>query len=344
MPVRRTSRRNASRLGTLERRYEFHLAEAIRAALEGSHDKAATHSGIALSISRELCAAGPDPVRHQPELAAALCHHARYGGTPVDAIALLTESAGYYAALAQAEPAVYEVPRIDVLTRVAIASDEAGNTADAISLLREAVLMYLGAPAADAAERDLGLARARFHLGRCLLKTGATADGLAELDAGLELGDRALDRLRVPTGTRDWLAAAPRYLQLAVPDWGAAAVRAMTLHAAGGRWEKAAAAASAAVLISGGLAGLGGDRLRTAHEAVRARADVIRARAECPPRMAAGLTGADGGSQHAYVPDTGSYISAVSAKRFREASISASAVARSAQWAPSTDLPGSRSL
>lgn len=288
MPVRRGSQRKALRLGTLERRYEFHLAEAIRAALEGSHDKAATHSGTALSISRELCAAGPDPARHRPELAAALCNHARYGGSPLHAIALLTESAGHYAVLAQADPAVYEVPRIDVFTRVAVASDEAGNTGDAIRLLREVVRMYLSAPAADAAERDLGLARARFQLGRCLLKTGATADGLAEIDAGLELGDGALDRLRVPMCARDWLAAAPRYLQLAAPDWAAAAVRAMTLHAAGGRWEKAAAAASAAVLISGGLAGLGGDQLRTAHEAVRVRADVIRARAECPPRMAAG--------------------------------------------------------
>lgn len=288
MPVRRTSQRKASRVGTLERRYEFHLAEAIRAALEGRQDKAATHSGTALSISRELCAAGPDPARHQPELAAALCNHARYGGTPLHAIALLTESAGHYTALAQADPAVYEVPRIDVLTRIAIASDMAGNTRDAMRLLREVVRMYLSAPAADPTERDIALARARFQLGRCLLKTGAADDGLAEIDEGLELAAGALGRLRLPTRARDWLAAAPRYLHLAAPDWAAAAVRSMTLHAARGRWEKAAAAASAAVLISGGLAGLGGDQLRKAHQAVRARADVIRARAECPQRMAAG--------------------------------------------------------
>jgi hypothetical protein len=287
-PVRRTSRRNASRLGTLERRYEFHVSEAIRAALEGSRDKAATHSGLALSISRELCAAAPDPARHQPELAAALCAHARYGDTPLDAIALLTESAGHYAALAQVDPALYEVPRIDVLTRVAVASDEAGNTGGAISLLREVVGMYLRAPAADPAELDVGLARARFHLGRCLLKTGAAADGLAEIDAGLELADGALDRLRLPVHHPSWLGAAPRYLQLAAPDWAAAAVRAMTLHGTAGQWDSAAAAAGAAVLLSGGLAGLGGDRLRAAHEAVRDQADAIFARAEYPQRMAAG--------------------------------------------------------
>src|SRR3974390_2044621 len=104
------SDREALRLGTLERRYDFHLGEAIRAALQGSHDKAATHSETALSISRELYAGGPDPAPHQPKLAAALCHHARYGGTPLHVIALLTESAGHYAALAQADPAMYEVP------------------------------------------------------------------------------------------------------------------------------------------------------------------------------------------------------------------------------------------
>ncbi|HEY7263280.1 MAG TPA: hypothetical protein VH589_17545 [Trebonia sp.] len=282
-PVRGAAARKASRLGTLERRYDFHLGESIRAALEGSRDKAATHSGTALALSRELYAARSDRTRHQPELAAALSHHARYGGTPLHALALLTESAGHYAELARADPAVYEVSRIDVLTRVALASDEAGSTRDAVSLLREVIRMYLGAPAADPAERDLGLARARFLLGRCLLKTGAARDGLAEIDAGLELAAGALDRLRVPVCAPSWLGTAPRYLQLAAPDWAAAAVRAMALHEADGHWELAAFAADAAVLISGGLAGLGGERLRAAHEAIRDRADEIRARADQLP-------------------------------------------------------------
>ena len=59
-----------------------------------------------------------------------------------------------------------------MLTRVALASDEAGNTPAAVGLLREVVGMYLKAPAADPEERDIGLARARFQLGRCLLATG----------------------------------------------------------------------------------------------------------------------------------------------------------------------------
>src|SRR6185437_8783644 len=240
--ARKASAGKALRHSTLRRRYDFHLGEAIRAALQGSHDKAAGHSGQALLISRELYAAAGDPARHQPELAAALCAHARYGGGTWQAIAMLTESAGHYAALAEADPAAYEVPRIDVLTRIALAADAAGSTRDAISLLREVVGMYLKAPATDTEERDLGLARARFHLGSCLLKTEMGEDGLAETEAGLELASDVLDRLQPQDAGPGWLVGAPRYLQLAAPDWAAAAVRAMTLHAAAGRWQQASAA------------------------------------------------------------------------------------------------------
>ena len=188
------SRGRPDRFDTLKRRYDFHLGEAIRAGLQGSHDKAAGHSWRALLLSRKLCTDAADPALHAPELAAALCAHARYGGA-WQAIAMLTESAGHYAALAEADPAAYEVPRIDVLTRIALASDAAGNTGDAIGLLREVVGMYLKAPDAAADERDIGLARARFHLGRCLLATGQAADGLAETEAGLELARDVLERL-----------------------------------------------------------------------------------------------------------------------------------------------------
>jgi tetratricopeptide (TPR) repeat protein len=278
------SGRQALRQSTLERRYDFHLGEAIRAALQGSHDKAAGHSGQALLISRELYAGAPDPARHQPELAAALCAHARYGGGAWQAIAMLAESAGHYAALAEADPAAYEVPRIDVLTRIALASDAAGSTLGAIDLLHEVVGMYLKAPASDEEERDLGLARARFHLGRCLLRTGMDEDGLAETEAGLELAADVLDRLGIGFADDGWLAEAPRYLQLAAPDWAAAAVRSMALHAEAGRWQQAATAARAAMGVSGGLAGLGGDALRDAHEKITARAEEILARNGRGPR------------------------------------------------------------
>ncbi|HEX8005691.1 MAG TPA: hypothetical protein VF482_04595, partial [Trebonia sp.] len=223
------------RQGTLERRYDFHLGEAIRASLTDSNDKAATHSGRALAISRELYAVTHEPARHRPRLAAALANHARYGGI-LHAITLLTESAGHYAALADADPETYEVLRIDVLARVALAADTSGNTGEAISLLREVIRMYEKAPAADPARRDLSLAAAHFHLGRCLLKAGAEADlragaeadGLTEIDVGLDLAEQAVELLRMDGGTpdldglargdpvsdhADWLSRAPRHVQ-----------------------------------------------------------------------------------------------------------------------------------
>jgi tetratricopeptide (TPR) repeat protein len=268
------SGREALWLNTLQRRYDFHLGEAIRAAIQGSHDKATKHSGTALSISRELYAGAADPARHQSELAAALCAHARYG-VGWQAIAMLTESAGHYAALAEADPAAYEVARIDVLTRIALAADEGGNTQAAIGLLREVIGMYLKAPAADPDERDIGVARARFHLGRCLHAIGQPGDGLAETDTGLELAAEVLDRLALSVTDPGWLDAAPRYLQVAAPDWAAAAVRSMAGHADAGRWQRAAISAQAAVLVSGGLAGLGGETLRDAHTAISIRAAEI---------------------------------------------------------------------
>src|SRR3984885_8998734 len=208
--ARAASGRQALRQSTLERRYDFHLGEAIRAALQGSHDKAAGHSGQALLISRELYTGAPDPARHKPELAAALCAHARYEGGAWQAIAMLAESAGHYAALAEADPAAYEVPRIDVLTRIALASDAAGSTLGAIGLLHEVVGMYLKAPAADQEERDLGLARARFHLGGCLLKTGMVEDGLAETEDGLELAADVIHRLGLWCVYRGWVVVTTR--------------------------------------------------------------------------------------------------------------------------------------
>ena len=176
-----------------------------------------------------------------------------------------------------------------MLTRIALASDAAGSTQDAIGLLREVAGMYVKAPAADQEERDLGLARARFHLGRCLLKTGLDEDGLAETEAGLELAADVLDRMQVQAAVPCWLVEAPRYLQLAAPDWAAAAVRAMTLHAEAGRLPQAATAARAAILVSGGLADLGGDALRDAHAKISARAGELLEKAMengCRPRRA----------------------------------------------------------
>ncbi len=337
--------------GTLERRYEFHLGEAIRAALAGDSEKAAGHSGVALSISRELYCGSRQAARHRPGLAAALASHARYRQA-LESVELLTESAGHYAALAQGDPAAYEVERIDVLVRVALAIEASGNPADAIRLLREAVRMYRHAPSANPAARDAALARACFHLGRCLLRAGEASEGLAYTDAGLgvaaALPSGALPSGALPSGAhRDpgWLSVAPRTVQVLAPDWLTAATRAMALHAAAGRWPAAATAAGAAARVSGGLAAIGGDERREAHVAIIARARAIWARAHDADTGVAGTAALAGEAQPSCdsMPPSDSMVLA-SANRFRERSTSASAAARSVQRAPSTDLPGSRSL
>jgi tetratricopeptide (TPR) repeat protein len=319
---------------TMERRYAFYLGEAIRAALAGRHDKSRTHSQTALDLGRELYARS---ARYRPFLAAALACHAAsstvYRETG-EAIALLAESAGHYAVLAREDPVRYEVPRIDVLTRVAAAADAAGNTASAVALLREVVRMHEGAPPAPSAdrqargERELALARARFLLGSCLRKTGCREAALAEIDAGLAAAERAWEHLGLCRANPGWLGGAPGCVQLAVPGWCRAAVHAMTAHAAAGRREQAAAAARVAVRLSAGLAEIGGDPQRQAHAVIAARARALR-----------GGRGIEGGRD---VP--GAQDCPVSTKRLRETSTSASAAARSAHLMPSTDLPGSRSL
>jgi tetratricopeptide (TPR) repeat protein len=351
------ARLKPSEQGTLERRYEFHLGEAIRAALAGDNEKAAGHSGMALSISRELYTAAREPARHRPGLAAALASHARYQRA-LESVELLTESAGHYAVLAHGDPAAYEVERIDVLVRVALAVEASGNPADAIRLLREAVRMYRHAPAASPAARDAALARACFHLGRCLLRAGQASEGLAYTDAGLGVADALLSGPRRPLGThRDpgWLSVAPRTVQVLAPDWLAAASRAMALHAAAGQWPAAAMAAAAAAHVSGGLAAIGGDERRATHVAVIARARAIWARALAvgtgvgstgAGRAGVGRIAVAGGDAQLSCdsrPPSDSRVLA-SAKRLRERSTSASAAARPVHRAPSTDLPGSRSL
>ena len=305
------ARLKPSEQGTLERRYEFHAAEAVRSGLLGDHEKAAGHSATALEISRQLYATAREPARHRPELAAALAGHARYQGA-LESVALLTESAGHYAVLAAADPRRYEVDRIDVLVRIALAADAAGNTNDAIRLLREVIVMYRHAPATDLVAREAGLARACFHLGRCLLAVGHAAEGLAITDAGLAAAEAALAVSLQPaadqaalegrqangenglawscsrTESHDpgWLSAAPRPVQVLAPDWACAATRAMALHAAAGQWPAAGLAAAAAVRVTGGLAALGSEECRNAHEVILGQARAIWTRAQVQARQA----------------------------------------------------------
>ena len=121
----------------------------------------------------------------------------------------------------------------------------------------------------------------------------------------------------------------------------------MTLHAEAGRWQQAATAARAAIAVSGGLAGLGGDALRDAHEKISARAEVILEMSETRARTRSIRWLAQSAVRDViaeFVLNSAPYMPSWSTKRLRERSTSASAEARSDQCEPSTDLPGSRSL
>src|SRR5262249_5199037 len=159
------------------------------------------------------------------------------------------------------------------------------------------------APVTDPVARAAGLARACFQLGRCLSQAERPTESLAYTDEGLRVANLALRQLlrgsRLASGHVDemselralsglsqsaisscsraddrdqgWLSRAPRPVQLLAPDWITAATRAMTVHAAAGRWTPAATAACAAVRVSGALAALGGEDRREAHVAILSR-------------------------------------------------------------------------
>ena len=208
--ARMASGRRALRLSTLERRYDFHLGEAFRAALQGSHDKAAGHSEQALLSAASCARTGPtrrgtsrsSPPRCAPTPATAAAH-----GRPSPCS---RSPPGITRRWRRPIPPPTRCRGSTCSPGSPLPSDAAGSTRDAISLLREVVGMYLKAPAADTEERDLGLARARFHLGRCLLKTGMDEDGLAEI-----AGRASSSPPTCSTGSRcghaepGWLVAAP---------------------------------------------------------------------------------------------------------------------------------------
>ena len=61
----------------------------------------------------------------------------------------------------------------------------------------------------------------------------------------------------------------------------------MLFRSEAGRWQQAATAARAAILVSGGLAELGSETLRDAHEKISARAGIILEKTKHPERSAA---------------------------------------------------------
>jgi tetratricopeptide (TPR) repeat protein len=270
----------------LEREYDQASRQAIAASMRGDLATAAMHSDLALDASRQLYGEAPDPHRHRPALAAALYNHAghlRRAGKNTEALRLLTESAEHYRQLAIQDPAEYQVRSIDVAVRTGLTLRSTGDEAGAAARFREAVEAYSRAPATDPVERDLGLARAHFHLGRSLLVLATSQEALGEIDKGLFI----VERVRQEAGVREvtdysWLGNAPQSFRLIAPDWIAAATCAMELHNAAGRFSVAADAGNIAVRVSAGMAALGGASYAALYQAVLAKAQIIWQQAENP--------------------------------------------------------------
>jgi tetratricopeptide (TPR) repeat protein len=252
----------------LEREYDRQLAASFRAAVEGRNADAARYSAAALVASRALFDESTDLARHRPALAAALYNHAgslHRIGRDGEALALLEESGQHYDALAQVDPLAFQVKAIDVMVRTGLTLQATGDLAGAERRFRDAIEAYQNAASNDTLERDLGLARTQFHLGRCLLTMGPGAtDGLAAIDAGLFTAERVRQQQGIPeVPDRAWLAMAPRSFLSFAPTWIAAAACAMELHHGAGRFDIAADAANIAVRVSAGLAGGPGARRST---------------------------------------------------------------------------------
>jgi tetratricopeptide (TPR) repeat protein len=306
-------RRSNQRDQELERKYDRHLTDSIRAAIQGRHTEAAQHSEAALAVSRDLYANSSDPARHRPALAAALYNHAgnlRRIGRDADALTLLAEAGEHYNALVQTDRRSFSVPAIDVVVRTGLALQAAGDRDGAVQRFREAIEAYPTAPTNDRVERDLGLARTQFHLGRCLLEIGpGYTEGLAEIDTGLFAAERTREQQGITATDFSWLGKAPRSFQLIATDWIGAAVCAMEMHDAAGRFDIAADAANIAVRVSGGLAAMGGAARAPLYDAVLGRARVIWQHAQNPVRAAVERAGpgqeimVGGGRIHFATPD-----------------------------------------
>ncbi len=276
-----------------EQRYDRLSGQATLAAQQGRHEEARQLSAEALDVCRRLSAQFPDDPRHRPVLAAALYNHAgRLGRARAEeALGLLAEAEEHYLALADSQPRRFAVRRLDVLTRTGRTLQDSGDPAGAVQRYRQALRAYPEAPTDDEVERDLGLARAHFGLGRCLLLSGPPAAALEDLDAGLFTAERVREEQGIEATQFSWLARAPLSFRLAAPDWMSGAVCAMELHHAAGRFGIAGDAANIALRVAGGLGAIGGAAEQARFEAILARAQQVGWDAESPLRAAAERAG-----------------------------------------------------
>jgi hypothetical protein len=277
-----------------EREVDALLARARAAGGRGDVDAQARWSGAALEICRTLVAEDPAARRHRAALAAGAYGHA-YRLLQVrrfeDARTVLAESRRHYAVLAREDPEGYEVALCDVTLREALVSVLEGDVDGALRVGREALAAYPVARAGDGWERDFGPVRARALLGRALLMSGRRAQAVEEFDAALFAAEALRERTGLSGTDFAWLTSAPPSFRLAAPEWLGAAVGAMELHDAEGRWRVAADAADIALRVSGGLAGIGDDVALARFQAIHARAQQIWQAARNPTAAAAARSG-----------------------------------------------------
>lgn len=278
----------------LERRVNDLLARAGNAGARHDYLEQVGYSGEAMDLCRVLVERHPDDPRHVGALAGGLYNHAYrliQAGHPAEAREVLAESHRHYAALAAADRRRYAVALCDVRLRTALTLVMEGEFDEAVLAGQQALDMYEAATGGDRLEREFGIVRTHTLIGRALLLGGRAGEALEEFDAALFAAERLREEAGIAGTDFSWLAFAPESFRLAAPEWLGAAVGAMELHDAAGRWSVAADAANIAVRVAGGLAAIGDDTTRRRFEAILARAKEIWWAAENPIRAAARRTG-----------------------------------------------------
>jgi tetratricopeptide (TPR) repeat protein len=269
----------------LEKRVNDLLVRAREDGARGDYVGEASWYGDAMDVCRVLVERHPSDPRHIAVLAGGLYNLAYIlilADRPAEAREALAESERHYDALAAQDRDRYAVVLCDVRLRVALTLVTEGRFAEAVPAGRAALAAYEAAGAGDRLEREFGVVRAHALIGRALLLARRSEEALAEFDAALFSAERLREEAGIAGTDFSWLALAPESFRQAAPEWLSAAVAAMELHDAAGRWGIAGDAANIAMRVSGGLAAIGDDTARVRFEMILARAKRIWWAAEHP--------------------------------------------------------------
>ncbi|GAA4690551.1 tetratricopeptide repeat protein [Phytohabitans rumicis] len=280
--------------GDLEQRVNDLLAGARAAGARRDVREQARYSGEAMDVCRVLVGRHPGNTRHVAALAGGLYNHAYrliQAGRPAQARDTLTEAVGHYTTLVAADRRRYTVRLCDVRLRVALTYIMEGGYDEAVRAGRAALAGYEAVAGGDRLEREFGLVRTHTLIGRALLLGGQPGTALDEFDTALFAAERLREEAGIAGTDFSWLASAPESFRQAAPEWLGAAVAAMELHDAAGKWSVAAGAANIAMRVAGGLAAIGDDTAYRRFEAIMARAKEIWWAAEHPVQAAARRTG-----------------------------------------------------